>query len=141
MGLNEFIQVGTRIKTLRKSKGISQKEFATLVGIKYPTYSNYENNNRVPSKTDLEKIAEKLDVSVNELLGIKYFDLVSDLDKIKNELSDLELFEKIFISHFGQESYDSFQEYSVLTDEAAKRVREYIKDLCANPQNRIDISD
>ncbi len=79
MRLNSLIQVGTRIKELRKEKGISQKEFSQLVGIKYATYSNYENNNREPTKEQLEKIADKLDVSVDKLLGVpEYVDPTED---------------------------------------------------------------
>ena len=79
MRLNELIQVGTRIKELRKEKGISQKDFAELVGIKYSTYSNYENNNREPTKLQLKKIADKLDVSVDELLGVpEYVDTTEE---------------------------------------------------------------
>lgn len=33
MGINEVVQVGSRIKKYRKSKGITQKEVARLAGI------------------------------------------------------------------------------------------------------------
>lgn len=40
MGINDFIQIGSTIKELRKAKGISQKEMSKLLDIPYSTYSN-----------------------------------------------------------------------------------------------------
>lgn len=90
MSLNELIQVGSRIKKVRKEKGISQKYMAEDV-LKIPrsTYSNYENNNRTPDLETLEKIAEALEVEVPELLGIE------EPKKFNFELNDI-LNEKLF---------------------------------------------
>lgn len=55
MGINDFIQIGSTIKELRKAKGISQKEMSKLLDIPYSTYSNYENNNREPSADVIKK--------------------------------------------------------------------------------------
>ena len=56
MGINDFIQIGSTIKELRKAKGISQKrKCLKLLDIPYSTYSNYENNNREPSADVIKK--------------------------------------------------------------------------------------
>lgn len=68
MGLNEFVQIGNKIKKLRKEKGITQKEMAKLCGIPYSTYSNYENNNREPSSEQLRKIASALSIQAIDLI-------------------------------------------------------------------------
>ncbi|MDD6070111.1 MAG: helix-turn-helix transcriptional regulator [Clostridiales bacterium] len=84
MGINQIIQIGTRIKMLRKSKGISQREMANLCDIPVTTYSNYENNNREPSVDNLEKIANTLEVPLADLLGISHlspneqFNIIAD---------------------------------------------------------------
>lgn len=67
MGVNDFIQIGSRIRTERVKQGYTQKELARLAGIPYSTYSNYENNNREPSAEALCKIASALNVSVDSL--------------------------------------------------------------------------
>ena len=69
MGINEVVQIGSRIKEYRKSKGITQKELALRADIPYSTYSNYENNNREPNREQLQKIATALDVPLYELMG------------------------------------------------------------------------
>lgn len=68
MGINEYIKIGNRIKKLRIEKGYSQKEMASICGISYSTYSNYENNNREPSMKQIEKIAHALNITTDELL-------------------------------------------------------------------------
>lgn len=69
MGLNEYIQVGNRIKEIRKSRGFSQREVATKLNMAFSTYSNYENNNREPNFETLKRIADILGVSVAQLVN------------------------------------------------------------------------
>ena len=71
-------------------------------------------------------------------MGIQYFDFITDLDEIKKELSDLDQFEKLFISLYGKDEYTSFQQYCLLTKEGAEKVRIYIHDLLNNPSYRVD---
>ena len=80
MGINEVVQVGSRIKKYRKSKGITQKEVARLAGIPYSTYSNYENNNREPNQEQLRKIASALGTSEVELLGLSKEEFLKPLN-------------------------------------------------------------
>lgn len=69
MRLNEYVKVGMKIKKIRKSKGITQKKMAEdILNIPKSTYSNYENNNRVPDNETLEKIAAALNVTVWDFL-------------------------------------------------------------------------
>ena len=69
MGINDFIKIGYKIKSLRKSLGISQKEMAKRLDIPYSTYSNYENNNREPNSDIIKKICKILNVSTFELIA------------------------------------------------------------------------
>ena len=73
MGINDFIKIGTKIKEVRKKKGIKQKEIAKKLDIPVSTYANYENNHREPSTEMLDAIADVLGVSVSELLGFDSF--------------------------------------------------------------------
>lgn len=60
MGINEYIQLGSRIKEIRKSQGLSQSDVAKKLDMAFSTYSNYENNNRESSFEILKKIADIL---------------------------------------------------------------------------------
>lgn len=58
-----------RLKTLRKEKGVTQKEVGEYLGISYQAYSHYENGLRNPDNETLKKLATYFGVSVDYLLG------------------------------------------------------------------------
>ena len=58
------------LKTARERKGISQKDMAEIIGVAKSTYSLYESGNREPNVQTIKKIADILNVSADELLGI-----------------------------------------------------------------------
>mgnify|MGYP004452050653 CR=1 FL=1 len=100
MGVNEVVEVGTRIKEIRKQKGWKQKEIAERAGIPYSTYANYENNKREPPKKQLEKISCALGVSIYEILGITTEQL---LQPLKDETRFLN-----YLLSLGYEYIDTF---------------------------------
>ncbi len=55
---------GQKIKKLRQSRNLSQKELGIMSGLSEPAIRNYELGNRTPSAQQLEKIASALNVSV-----------------------------------------------------------------------------
>lgn len=69
MKISNFINIGERIKKLRKAKtSLSQREMANLLEIPYSTYSNYENNNRVPNVDMVKKICTILECDLDDLI-------------------------------------------------------------------------
>ena len=71
-----------RLNDLLKEKDIDQNKFAEDIGIGVGTLSNYRKGIREPSLTVLEKIAKKLKVSSDYLLG--NIDLKSTESDYKN---------------------------------------------------------
>lgn len=59
------------LRTIRKSKGLSQAKMAEILCISPQAYSNYETGKRKPSSETLIKIANLYGVSVDYLLGKK----------------------------------------------------------------------
>lgn len=57
------------IKNLRKAKGLSQEELAIELNVVRQTISKWEKGLSVPDSEMLIKLAEKLDTTVNMLLG------------------------------------------------------------------------
>lgn len=60
--------IGDRIKYLRESLDLRQKDLADKTGITEATLSRYENNLREPKGEIVSKLAKALDVSSNFLL-------------------------------------------------------------------------
>lgn len=59
------------LKTLRKSKGLSQEELAVRLNVVRQTISKWEKGASVPDADLLIRIAEIFEVPVSELLGSK----------------------------------------------------------------------
>jgi transcriptional regulator with XRE-family HTH domain len=59
---------GDRLKKLRKSKNLSQQEFANRIGINRSTYSRYEIDDNQADYDTLKKISDFYDVSIDYLL-------------------------------------------------------------------------
>ena len=55
------------LRSLRKKSGLSQEELGIRLNIARQTISKWENGVSVPDAETLVKLAEILDVSVNEL--------------------------------------------------------------------------
>jgi transcriptional regulator with XRE-family HTH domain len=80
--------IGNKIKELRKSKGITQNELATILGLKsQSTIASIENNKNKPSSELLIKIAEYFNVTVDYLISTEErLNIATDALK---EISDL----------------------------------------------------
>lgn len=60
---------GQKLKTLRKRKNMSQKEFGKFFGLAESTISMYERDERRPDYDLLNKFADYFEVSTDYLLG------------------------------------------------------------------------
>ena len=72
--------IGSKLQSLRKNRRFSQQFVADQVGMKRSTISNYEIDRRLPSLTDLKRLADFYGV------GLDYFDL-SSMDSIEDLLA------------------------------------------------------
>lgn len=63
------MKIGDRIKQIRLSKNISQKQLASILNIPVSTLANYENNHREPKIETLKKIANALSVPLTDLMN------------------------------------------------------------------------
>ena len=59
------------LKNKRIDRGLTQKQIADSLGVKQNTVSQWESGERQPSVGLLPKLAELLDCTVDELLGIE----------------------------------------------------------------------
>ena len=93
-----YMSFGKRLRQIRKEKGLSQDELATILGTSKQILSRYELEQRSPRIDQVRKYAEKLHVSVDYLLGDNeaeavYFDMCADFEgkpfyKIFLEITD-----------------------------------------------------
>lgn len=66
----EYIGLGERLKSLRKSKALTQKQVAERLGITVSSLSGYELEDKHPSYAKLMKIAQLYGVTTDYLIGM-----------------------------------------------------------------------
>ena len=66
-----MVDFGDRLRKLRKERKLTQKELATLIGVKNSVISFYEVGDRMPSLEALIKLSKALRISTDVLLGIE----------------------------------------------------------------------
>lgn len=77
-----------RLKELRKSNKITQKELATAIGVTGQTILNWENGIFEPSINELIKLADYFNVTIDYLVERKVNN--NDVELICNKLKDIE---------------------------------------------------
>lgn len=71
-------EIGMRVRAVRKEHGLSQISFARKFHMTQQTLSRYENGKiSIPNAT-LENIAEAMDVSVGDFLGVDSMTFTDD---------------------------------------------------------------
>ena len=62
--------IGKRLESLRKARGMSQRELAAILGVTHYTISAYENNRSEPADEIKAQLAKLFDVSLDYLVGL-----------------------------------------------------------------------
>ena len=94
------INLGQRIKDLRKIKGLSQEVFAEKIGIATKTLSSIETGNAFMTSQTLEEILEILDITPNGIFTFPeqmtnddmYSYILKKLEFVKNDKERLKIF-------------------------------------------------
>lgn len=79
------MNIGNKIKVLRKEKGVTQEELANSVGVSFQAVSKWENNIALPDITLLPMLAEYFGVSMDELFDFSLREAEAEIMKIINE--------------------------------------------------------
>lgn len=112
--VNRNVNIGERIKQIRKSYSMSQATFASHIGISQGTLSEIERGKFNPSVETVISISEKMGVKTDWLL--RGDSIVGDLS------TNLELFEDQLI----QKIYNVIQEYINKTFEINEELKEKV---------------
>ncbi len=82
--------IGNKIADLRKQKKLTQKELGDMIGVSYGAVSKWERCLNYPDIELLRPLANALDTSVSELMGLQ--ELTSD--KVIEEVTTISVTEK-----------------------------------------------
>ena len=80
-----MIQLGKKIKSLRKQKDISQEVFANYLGVSFQAVSKWENGNTMPDVTMIPAIASFFGISTDELFDFNLYEIEKNVEAIVDE--------------------------------------------------------
>ncbi len=79
------MNIGNKIKKLRKQKGITQEQLANAIGISFQSVSKWENNIALPDITLMPLLANFFSVSMDELFDFKLHEMKKEIEQIVDE--------------------------------------------------------
>lgn len=95
MSVIDYKSLGARIKYYRKLKGITQQQLSELIDVVPSNVSNVERGANHISLPNLVKVANALEVSVDQLLceslEVSNYDLKQDIAEILEDCTDKEI--------------------------------------------------
>lgn len=80
--MNHVMELGKRIKNIRKSLGLNQAEFANKINATVPAVSNWENGRNMPNDARLKSIADICGLSILDLLQGKTSTIRNHVDAV-----------------------------------------------------------
>lgn len=131
----ENMNIGNKIRELRKQRGITQEQLATSIGISFQAVSKWENNIALPDISLAPMLASYFGITMDELFEFNLKEIEEDVERIADEAykyrqSDPEQSRKILES--GLKKYP---ENDILLNNLL-----YVIDYSGNPDEAIGIA-
>lgn len=118
-------ELGTRIKSIRLNKGMTTKEFGSLLGATDSNITSWEKGRTSPNPERLKTIAKIADISVDTLLYGKTKERIA---KILYKLSkDNDLYKDIDIKAFTRSIYHALPDINISNGELEKYIEKDLK--------------
>lgn len=120
------MSIGTKIKTMRKEKGMTLQQIAVIMGCSPQLISQYEAGKRIPKIETIQKIATALNVPISELVSSEVLALTNDM---------IELFSNSDVQSLGSSEPNNPQEHYLiskfrdLNEKGQKKTIDYVEDL------------
>lgn len=120
------MEIGTRIKTLRKSIGLTQEELGELLGVKKAAVQKYENGVIINLKVDtIQKLGAIFKVSPAYIMGWDKFDEEYDTEEIKREIKIAELLSEVY----EERDQELIDKTLLLNNDGRNQLHNYVNDL------------
>lgn len=104
-----MLNIGNKIKELRKKQDITQEKLAAYLNVSYQAVSKWENDMALPDVTLIPQIANFFGVTTDELLGMKDVEVSEELERNEKiyaeNLRQGKIFDNIVLSREVNEKY------------------------------------
>ena len=110
----EDYKFSERLKTLRKSKKLTQVQISELIGVQQGTYSRWENGTLEPGLEFVVKLANIFGTTTDYLLGQKPYSIISSLPLEQLDLTN--------IANFSKDEFDILK-HSIAVSVARNKIK------------------
>ena len=110
----EDYKFSERLKTLRKSKKLTQVQISELIGVQQGTYSRWENGTLEPGLEFVVKLANIFGTTTDYLLGQKPYSIISSLHLEQLDLTN--------IANFSKDEFDILK-HSIAVSVARNKIK------------------
>lgn len=130
--------IGERIREIRKSRGLTQRELGERLGLSYQSIAQWENDLRKPKSETILKIACALGVRYEDIVGLEIFDTGAEFDERWKELTKNANGENLTVIHTNDPR--KFIDFALdqMTEEGQSKVAERAAEILEVPRYRKD---
>lgn len=130
--------IGERIREIRKSRGLTQRELGERLGLSYQSIAQWENDLRKPKSETILKIACALGVRYEDIVGLEAFDTGAEFDERWKELAKNANGESLTVIHTTDPR--KFIDFALeqMTEEWQTKVAERAAEVLEVPRYRKD---
>lgn len=130
--------IGERIREIRKSRGLTQRELGERLGLSYQSIAQWENDLRKPKSETILKIACALGVRYEDIVGLEAFDTGAEFDERWKELTKNANGESLTVVHTTDPRKFIDCALDQMTEEGQTKVAERAAEVLEVPRYRKD---
>ena len=116
--------VAENIKTIRKEKGLTQKQLAELIGVSVGAVQQFEYGKIVPKMDTVLLMSNKLNVSPRTINPDLNWDDYIDTESLSKEVQVWDT-----LPDYDEDDIEIFRQLLFLNPDGKQKVSEYIQDL------------
>lgn len=90
------MSLGTKVRQYREAKRLSQDDLALRLDVTQSTISNIESDKSIPNSMLLKKIADELEVDINDLLNDSVNNIMSNNDFSDHAIAAVNQYNPVF---------------------------------------------
>jgi len=90
------MSIGTKVRQYREAKNWSQEDLAMRLDTTQTTISNIESDKNIPNSLLLNKIAQELEVNINDLLNDSTNNIMTNSEFSDNAVAALNQYNPVF---------------------------------------------
>lgn len=129
------MQIGNRIKELRKEKGLTQEKLAECVGISFQAVSKWENNIALPDITLIPRLAQIFGVTTDDLFAYNRKEIEADIARYAQKAYGLRETDPKESRRILEEGLQKYPENDILLNNLL-----YVLNYAENPDETIRIA-